>query len=139
MTPEALADLHARAFTVPRPWRAAEIAGLLASPHVFLIAAPGGQGFLMGRAVAGEAELLTIAVAPEARRQGLGAGLVARFLAEAAARGAEAAHLEVAADNAGAIALYEGAGFVRQGLRRGYFETPAGQRIDALVMACRLT
>lgn len=138
MTPAALADLHARAFTVPRPWTAAEIADLLAGPHVFLIAAPGGQGFLMGRAVAGEAELLTIAVAPEARRQGLGAGLVARFLAEAAARGAEAAHLEVAADNAGAIALYEGAGFGRAGLRRGYFQLPGGQRIDALVMTRRL-
>ena len=70
MTPAALAALHARCFAAhPRPWSATEIEGLLDSPPNFLIDLP--QGFLIGRAVADEAELLTLAVAPETRRQGL--------------------------------------------------------------------
>lgn len=138
MTPAAMALLHARAFTVPRPWTEDEITALIASPHVFVVQDAGEQGFLIGRAVAGEAEVLTIAVAPSARRQGIGAALMARFAAEAAARGAEVAHLEVAADNAAAIALYQRAGFARSGLRRGYFQAPGGARVDALAMTCPL-
>ena len=82
MTPEDLAALHARCFTIPRPWSAAEFAGFLADPLAFLLV-EGDAGFLLGRAVAGEAELLTLAVAPEARRRGLGQRLVGRFLYQA--------------------------------------------------------
>ena len=133
MTPEALAALHARAFITPAPWEAASFAGLLADPLAFLLV-EGDAGFLLGRAVAGEAELLTIAVAPEARRRGLGRRLVARFLYQARLRGADRAFLEVAADNAPAVALYESAGFAPAGQRRGYYLTPDGRRIDALVL-----
>ena len=66
MTPEDLAALHARCFDSPRPWSADEIASLLAGRGTFLLEAP--HGFLMGRAIAGEAELLTVAVDPQARR-----------------------------------------------------------------------
>jgi [ribosomal protein S18]-alanine N-acetyltransferase len=59
---------------------------------------------------------------------------VARFLYQARLRGAESAFLEVSAENAPAIALYESAGFAKAGLRRGYYQTPEGQRIDALVL-----
>lgn len=87
--PGRLARIHGESFTVPRPWTAVEIAGLLATPGAFLIEAP--DGFLIGRALAGEAELLTLAVAPSARRRGTGAALVAGFLDRAAtARGPDA-------------------------------------------------
>ncbi|AMY67857.1 GNAT family N-acetyltransferase [Frigidibacter mobilis] len=132
MSPEALAALHAACFTVPRPWSAAEFAGLLARPDAFLLPAP--AGFLLGRALAGEAELLTLAVDPGARRAGTGSRLVAQFLAEAAGRGAEAAFLEVAEDNLAAIALYATAGFAQAGRRRGYYRLPGGGATDALVM-----
>lgn len=130
--PEALAALHAACFTVPRPWGADEFAGLLARPDTFLLQEP--AGFLLGRALAGEAELLTLAVAPDRRRNGTGRQLVGGFLAEAAARGAEAAFLEVAEDNLAAIALYDHSGFIRAGRRRGYYAHPDGRRVDALVM-----
>ncbi len=130
--PDELAALHGRVFTVPRPWSAAEIVGLLESTGMFLLAEP--QGFLMGRAIAGEAELLTLAVAPEARRQGIGARLVAGFLTEARARQAESAFLEVAADNLAALALYDAAGFRQAGRRRGYYATATGP-VDALVLS----
>lgn len=134
MTPEALAALHARCFRSPPPWSAADFAGFLADPLCFLLV-EGDAGFLLGRAVAGEAELLTLAIAPEARRLGLGRKLLSRFLYQAQLRGAERAFLEVAADNAPALALYESAGFSGAGRRRGYYQGPEGRRTDALVLA----
>jgi ribosomal-protein-alanine N-acetyltransferase len=134
VTPEALATLHARTFRTPPPWSATDFAGFIADPLAFLLV-EGDTGFLLGRAVAGEAELLTLAVAPEARRRGLGQRLVSRFLYQARLRGADRAFLEVAADNAAAIALYESAGFSRVGQRRAYYVAPDGARIDALVLA----
>ncbi|MDP3339032.1 ribosomal protein S18-alanine N-acetyltransferase [Frigidibacter sp.] len=132
MSPADLAALHAACFTVPRPWTASEFADLLARQDTFLLQEP--TGVLLGRALAGEAELLTLAVAPEARRAGIGARLLAGFLAEAAARGAETAFLEVAEDNQPARALYERAGFAPAGRRRAYYRHPDGTSTDALVM-----
>jgi ribosomal-protein-alanine N-acetyltransferase len=137
MTPDALAALHARCFTTPAPWPAAEFAATLASPGAFLLHE--SQGFLLGRVVADEAELITLATAVEARRQGIGRRLLAAFLAESAARGAVTAFLEVAADNAPALALYTQAGFAVQGRRRAYYRTPDGQRKDALILTRLLT
>lgn len=132
MTPADLARLHAGAFTVPRPWSAAEFSELLSRADTFLIKK--GAGFVLGRVIVDEAELLTIAVEAEARRQGTGLFLTETFLAEAARRGAATAFLEVAADNAAAIALYHRAGFRDSGRRKGYYACPNGTRRDALVM-----
>lgn len=137
MSAQAFASLHAACFSTPRPWSATEIAALLADSHVFVASEP--TGFVMGRAVAGEAELLTIAVAPDARRQGTGRRLLRAFLNEAIARGAETLFLEVATDNTAAIALYRAAGFADSGLRKGYYRRPDGSRVDARVMSRNVT
>ena len=134
MIPAELAALHRRSFRTPPPWSEADFATFTADPLAFLLV-EGDAGFLLGRAVAGEAELLTLAVAPESRRLGLGARLVARFLYQARLRGATRAFLEVSAENPAAIALYESAGFTEAGRRRGYYATPEGRRIDAIVLA----
>jgi ribosomal-protein-alanine N-acetyltransferase len=134
MTPEALAALHKRCFVTPRPWAAAEFALYDSDPLVFLLI-EADAGFLLGRAVAGEAEVLTLAVSPESRRLGLGTKLLARFTYQARLRGAQTAFLEVSAANAPAVALYESAGFSTTGRRKGYYTGPDGVRIDALVMA----
>lgn len=134
--PARLAALHAACFRHPRPWSAAEIADLLAGPGVFLLAEP--AGFVMGRTILDEVELLTIAVDPAARRQGIGARLLAGFATHAREGGAVLAHLEVAADNAAAQALYLGAGWRQAGRRRGYYRTPEGGAVDALLMTCML-
>lgn len=133
--PAALARLHAQSFVTPRPWSAAEIADVLAGPGTFV--RQSAHGFVIGRVIADEAELLTIAVAPSARRRGEGRRLVAAFLSEAAVRGAAHAFLEVATDNAGARALYLAAGFAESGRRKNYYHPPAGPAVDALVMSCR--
>lgn len=132
MTPADLARLHAAWFTTPRPWSETEFASLLDGQGAFLVTDP--QGFALGRALAGEAELLTIAVAPEARRQGVGSRILRRFLDMAEDKGAATVYLEVAADNLAAITLYRGAGFAEAGRRKAYYRMPDGERIDALVL-----
>ena len=71
-----------------------------------------------------EAQIANIAVAPDARRQGLGRLLLRGLVSEAAQAGAEVVFLEVREHNAGAIALYEQEGFVRIGMRKNYYDDP---------------
>lgn len=130
---ELLATLHARAFD--KAWSAREIAKLLENPAVFaLIArAPEPQGFIMSWAAAGDAELLTVAVVPEARRAGIGAALVTAAGAAALLRGAASVHLEVAETNTAARALYAKLGYEEAGRRPAYYAGEDGA-IDAIVM-----
>ena len=125
-----MAALHAAAFE--SPWGEAEIAALLRGPGGMAFAADGG--FILIRVAADEAEVLTLAVAPEARRRGAGRALVREGVAAARAAGAEAMFLEVASDNAAALALYAGEGFAEVGRRRGYYARGRGQAADALVL-----
>jgi ribosomal-protein-alanine N-acetyltransferase len=120
-----LAALHAQAFD--HPWSAVEIAGLMASGAIALMTE---RGFILVREVAGEAEVLTLAVAPAARRQGQARALLAAAIARL---GDAEVFLEVAADNDAAIALYQAAGFQPVGRRRGYYARPAGA-VDALML-----
>ncbi|MGY6534875.1 MAG: GNAT family N-acetyltransferase [Pararhodobacter sp.] len=142
MTPDDLARLHRAAFAFPPPWSAAAFATTLAQPAVFLLASPCGQAFVLGRVVAGEAELLTLATAPAARRQGLARGLLQGFDKAATERGATTAFLEVAETNTAAMALYAATGWITAGRRPGYYHCPAdrtdqggqGRPIAALVL-----
>lgn len=138
MTPKDLAHIHAACFDTPRPWTSDEFAAFLASHGTFLVALP-PHGFALGRTIADEAELLTIAIAPDARRRGLGRALLAQYSATARTRGATRSLLEVSAENTAAQALYTGAGYRVTGRRPRYYITPEGRAIDALVMACNLT
>ena len=81
-----------------------------------------------------EAWVQTMAVAPAAQGQGLGARLLLELLDEAARRGQRTVRLEVRSDNAPAQRLYERHGFVREGVRRGYYQ-PSGT--DAVLMVRR--
>lgn len=131
---EALAALHAAAFE--RPWSTAEFATLLDSPGALALVLP--DGFILIRAVAGEAEIVTLAVSPSARRAGLGRRLVETATAAALAAGAETMFLEVAEDNDAALGLYRALGFETVGRRRGYYAAVDGPRRDALVMRLAL-
>lgn len=131
----ALAAAHALSFDAP--WSAADIAALLASPGAFALAVRSDgevHGFILARAIAGEAEILTLAVDPAVRRKGLASALLEAATAAARAAGAETLFLEVAADNAAALALYERAGFEAAGRRRGYYARKGGPPVDALVL-----
>jgi ribosomal-protein-alanine N-acetyltransferase len=125
----ALAALHAAAFPPAEAWGADAIRLMLELPGAFGLHLP-GQGFVLLRVAADEAEILTLAVVPAARRRGHGAALLAAAMAGAAARGAAAMFLEVSDRNAAARALYAEAGFEEVGRRRRYYADGA----DALVL-----
>ena len=84
--------------------------------------------------VADEAELHTIGVEGTRRRTGVGRALLERAVEGVRARGAARLFLEVARDNAAAIALYESMAFTVERVRRRYYPDGA----DALVMALDL-
>ena len=120
----------------PEAWTADGYRDELADKrHRHYLAAVDENQALLGwagvRVVADTAEILTVGVIPAARRQGIGARLLAMLLDEARRRGAVEAFLEVRVDNVGAQELYERARFVRVGIRRGYYD---GGRMDAVVM-----
>jgi [ribosomal protein S18]-alanine N-acetyltransferase len=130
----AMAALHAAAFPPAERWDAHAFATQLALPGGFGFLA-GDQGMVLARHAADEAEILTIAVVPAARRAGLGARLLRAAEAYAISQGARKMFLEVAPDNLPAAELYGAAGYLEVGRRRRYY--PDGS--DALVLARRLT
>ncbi len=134
---DLLAALHARAFD--RPWSAEELAKLMSNAAVFALIARAAepQGFVMAWAAAGDSELLTVAVLPEARRRGVGAALVTAAGVAALTRGAASMHLEVAEDNHAARALYAKLGYEEAGRRHAYYAGEGGA-VDALVMRRKL-
>jgi ribosomal-protein-alanine N-acetyltransferase len=128
-----MASIHGTAFLPDEAWSTAIFAGHLSLPGTFGFVHDAG-GVVLARAAADEAEILTIAVAPEARRRGAARALLRAAIAAAAARGAMTLFLEVSAANAVARALYESEGFAQVGKRRGYYEDGT----DALVLAKKL-
>ena len=131
--PALMAAIHAAAFLPDEAWSAAIFAGHLSLPGTFGFVHEAG-GIVLARAAADEAEILTIAVAPEARRRGVARALLRAAIAAAGARDAATLFLEVSAANSIARALYESEGFGQVGKRRGYYEDGT----DALVLAKKL-
>lgn len=125
-----LAELHALAYA--DCWSAEAFADLLGAPGVHALLAP--DGFIVVRTVADEAEILTLAVAPAARRAGLGRGLANKAADLARGQGAVRLYLEVSAENGPARALYSGLGFTEIGRRARYYADGA----DALVLSLGL-
>ncbi|MDQ1551313.1 MAG: [ribosomal protein S18]-alanine N-acetyltransferase [Actinomycetota bacterium] len=124
-------------------WSTESMSCELASPHTYYLFAfdpetpsvLAGYGGLLVPSGSGDADIQTIAVAPAARRNGLGRTLVTAMLAEAAARGAGQVFLEVRADNPNARALYESLGFEQIAVRAKYYQ-PDG--VDAQIMRVTL-
>ncbi|WP_394153490.1 GNAT family N-acetyltransferase [Loktanella salsilacus] len=137
MTPEDLAATHALAFDIDRPWSAHEFASLRAQRGTLLCG--DAKSFVLGRVIVDEAEILTVATAPDHRRQGLARNAIAAFCNLAQGSGAATVFLEVAADNAAAIALYNALGFGQVGQRRAYYDRENGKAVDALVLRRTLT
>ena len=133
MTPETMAEIHRRAMRVPQPWTAPSMKDLLTAPGAVFVDVE--RAFALGRVIAGEAELLIIAVDPDEQGRGLGRRCLGRFLSACRDHGAGRVFLEVAADNAAARGLYASEGFTQDGLRRGYYRLPGGGRVDALLLS----
>ena len=133
MTPIQLAKIHAAAFTKQRPWSEMEFATLIQNKLVFIIA--NSHCFALGRTVADEVELLTLATDPEKRRHGHAQDCLDRFHQEARARQASTSILEVALDNQAACRLYQNNHYNIVAERPNYYGRPNGQCVTALVMS----
>jgi ribosomal-protein-alanine N-acetyltransferase len=124
-------------------WGADALGALLSRPGVqgWLAAEPvaGGtvpepRGFVLYRIAADECEILSVGVAPEARRRGIASVLMEAAMHAAAEQGAARMFLEVAVSNEGARALYGALGFAEIGRRGDYYEGADGP-VDAVVLA----
>ena len=124
-----LAAIHATAFPPVEAWGEDAISLQLALPGVFGFIDERG-GMLLGRLTIDEAEVLTLAVMPEARRQGIARALLHAACADARLRGGRTMFLEVATRNAPARELYRQFGFIEVGSRRGYYADAS----DAVVL-----
>lgn len=133
---EAVAALHALCFD--DAWDPMMIRRILAMPGAMgLVARDGGAlaGFALARSAADECELLSLAVADDARGRGIGRRLLEAALAVAAQAGARVMFLEVAETNEVALALYRSAGFEKVGRRPNYYELKGGGTLAALTMS----
>ena len=133
------AALHNSRFA--RPWNDGEFHSLLAQETVFGFAAwqtnaaaRTAGGFVLARAAAGEAEILTIGTDQRFEGLGLGWRLMQAALREARMRDAEAMFLDVDEENARARRLYDKLGFIKVGERKAYYADRQGIRSAALVM-----
>lgn len=121
----------------PEPWTRkmflGELRGNAFAVNVIARARDAGTvlGYILFWVVFEELHLMNLAVRPEARRRGLGTDLVRHALSVGATGGVRTALLEVRASNVAAIALYEGLGFARTCVRKGYYDRP---REDAVMM-----
>ena len=133
MTPIQMAKIHAAAFTKQRPWSEMEFATLIQSKRVFIIA--NSHCFALGRTIADEVELLTLATDPGQRRHGHAQDCLDRFHQKARARQASTSILEVALDNQAACRLYQNNHYNIVAERPNYYRRPNGQCITALIMS----
>lgn len=136
-----LAALHAHAFR--HGWPATEIEALIADPTVTVVVARQGRtpftrrpvGFVMVRAAADEAEILTVAVAPAWRGRGVGRLMMDETIRRLYFMRVASLFLEVDEGNGPALSLYRHLGFREVGRRANYY---AGGTANALVMRADL-
>ena len=135
-----IAALYGAAFADDWPEQA--IKSLLATPNTHALIASflrergpaEPAGFVLYRVVVDEAEVLSIGVRPDRRRQGVAATLLTGVHQRVGTSGAASVFLEVGVDNPAAIALYESHLYARVGMRPGYYRRADGQRVNALIM-----
>jgi ribosomal-protein-alanine N-acetyltransferase len=131
----AMAALHSASFH--QGWSDGEFERLLLERNTVADRAAAGRalcGFILSRLAAGEAEILSVAVAPAERGRGLARTLLDRHLRRLAGRGARAVFLEVDEDNEPARRLYARAGFREVGRRPGYYQHGRDRAASALVL-----
>jgi len=115
---EEIAKLHHACFPA-KPWTAAEFADLKKS-GCDIIASQ--NGFIVWRQTLDEAEIITIGVAPSARRGGIAAAMLGLVENDVKKRGGKKIFLEVAENNHAARKLYESNGYVQIGVRPKYYD-----------------
>ena len=116
------------------PWSEQSIASELENPlSLWLVAVEAGEvaGYVGSQTVLGETDMMNLAVAPEARRQGTGRALVLALVEALKKKASHSLTLEVRASNIPAQKLYASLGFSQVGRRPKDYGNP---REDALIL-----
>lgn len=127
-----IAEIETEVFS--DPWSEASLNADLKDDNYTLLCLENGgviSAYLIGCDVAGESELLRVAVRSDFRRCGFGRMLTEHFINERKDAGDLTMFLEVRASNSSAISLYESCGFESYTVRRGYYKNPTE---DAVIM-----
>ena len=130
-----VAELEKVCFADPWSEKALEI--LVTDEAYGAVCLENGRAMAYGSILWGvdEGQIINVATHPDARRRGMGAAVLEHLIATATTRGCEQLSLEVRISNTPAIALYERYGFLKMGLRRGFYKHPTE---DAYVMCLSL-
>ena len=124
-------------------WTEQTLAKMLAqdSTHIMIVYKPEGKadnnkviGYCLYQVIFEQAEILRIGTNPDYQRQSIASQLFATLNNELINNKVESLLLEVRADNAPALALYERQGFVVIHKRKSYYQLPHRPAIDALIM-----
>jgi len=136
MTPEDIAAIGVILAASPEAaqWNLREFAQPASPPTTIWVAEHDGEvaGVVAARSVAGETEILNLAIKPAWRRQGIGRRLVDAAIEASRVERVQSVFLEVRESNAAARAFYAGLSFIQVGRRRGYYRHP---HEDALVLS----
>jgi [ribosomal protein S18]-alanine N-acetyltransferase len=134
----AIAEIHAASFD--RPWGLMDIERMMLEDNVLTHVAVGGtekseaEGFILSRMAADEAEVLSIAVHPNRRGEGIGGRLLRTQTSMMPLNRIRMLFLEVEDGNLAALALYRKIGFDEVSRRQAYYRKADGSAATALVM-----
>ena len=133
MTPFEMAKLHLMSGSLTRPWSESEYKNLLATDtnRFFYVE----NGFLVGRLIGPDAEILNVIVHPKYRRLGKARYLIGKFETEAKDVGSSRCFLEVAESNSSAKKLYNALGYLKVGQRNNYYKFVDGRKDDAAILS----
>ena len=133
MTPSELAKLHLLSGSLTRPWSESEYKILLSTDTIRFFYVE--NGFLVGRLIGPDAEILNVIVHPTYRRLGKARYLIDKFEKEAKEEGSSKCFLEVAESNSRANKLYQSLNYLSVGKRKNYYEFVDGRKDNASILA----
>ena len=123
---DEIANLHKKCFS-NKPWSADDFRDLKQSGCEIIMSQ---NGFIVYRTVADEAEIITIGVNPEMRRNGIASAMIGIIEKNIKNQGVKKIFLEVSATNIPAQKLYKNLGYKVVGLRPKYYDG-----VDAILMS----
>jgi ribosomal-protein-alanine N-acetyltransferase len=133
MTPFEMAKLHLLSGSLTRPWSESEYKILLSTDTIRFFYVE--NGFLVGRLIGPDAEILNVIVHPKYRRLGKARYLIDKFEKEAKEEGSSKCFLEVAESNSRANKLYQSLNYLSVGQRKNYYEFVDGRKDNASILA----
>ena len=133
MTPFEMARLHSLSGDHTRPWSEIEYKKLLNTNTSRLFHTK--NGFLIGRFIDQDAEILNVIIHPDYRRLGKASKLISTFEKEAKDAGSLRCFLEVAESNSPAKKLYSALGYLKVGQRNNYYKFVNGRKDNAVILS----